>query len=149
MLPDWTHDNNGCCFIMYQLTQWRPPWSHTEILNSNLQSGKLMTGTNHLALYKLMVKHFAHQSQTMYMYRIIKPRILDNTDIVSKQTEIRQAYRTSSFHYHDWMNSSRYSTFNLKLCVVATPSNRPHTCSTCTDPMWNALCAWRRILSTS
>ena len=56
-----------------------------------------MTGTNHLALYKLMVKHFAHHSQTMYMYRIIKPRILDKTDIVSKQAEIRQAYQLPPF----------------------------------------------------
>ena len=40
MLPDWPHDNNSCCFIMSQLAQWRPPRRYTEILNSDLPSGK-------------------------------------------------------------------------------------------------------------
>ena len=40
MLPDQPHDNNGCCFIMYQLAQSRPPRSYTGILNSNLPNRK-------------------------------------------------------------------------------------------------------------
>ena len=42
MLPDWPHVNNECCFNMDQLAQWRPPRSYSEILNSNLLSGKSM-----------------------------------------------------------------------------------------------------------
>ena len=42
MLLDWPHDNNGCCFIMSQLARWRPPRRYSEILNSNLLSGKSM-----------------------------------------------------------------------------------------------------------
>ena len=50
MLPDWPHDNNGCCFIMSQLAQWRQPRRYTEILNSNLPNGKSM-GDRFLFLY--------------------------------------------------------------------------------------------------
>mgnify|MGYP001794821091 CR=1 FL=1 len=42
MLPDCPPDNEWCCFIIYQLAQWRPPRSYAEILNSNLPSGKSM-----------------------------------------------------------------------------------------------------------
>mgnify|MGYP001796885522 CR=1 FL=1 len=55
MLPDWPHDNNGCCFIMSQLAQWRPPRKYTEILNSNLPSGKSMVNT-----VKNYIKSYTH-----------------------------------------------------------------------------------------
>ena len=34
MLPDWPHDNNVCCFIMQQLSEWSG--GHTEVIQENL-----------------------------------------------------------------------------------------------------------------
>ena len=46
MLPDWPHDNNACCFIMYLLAQRRSPRSDTGVLSPNLLSGKSMVQIN-------------------------------------------------------------------------------------------------------
>ena len=46
MLPDWPHDNIGCCVIMSQLALWRPPGRYTKILNINLPSGKSLSNGN-------------------------------------------------------------------------------------------------------
>ena len=52
MLPDWPDDNNGYYFIVHQLAQWRPSRSNTEILNSNLPSGKSMHVRNRYCIFK-------------------------------------------------------------------------------------------------
>ena len=51
MLPDWPHDNNECCFIMYRLARWGPPriYRPTEILNPNLPSGISMVSVVFIA----------------------------------------------------------------------------------------------------
>ena len=65
MLPDWPHDNNGCCFIMSQLAQWRPPRRYTEILNSNLPNGKSMVLVLGLYQYLLTIMNDNGCSLTM------------------------------------------------------------------------------------
>ena len=67
MLPDWPHDNNGCCYILHQPAQWNPPRCHTGIVNSNLPSGKSMVLT-----IEYVNKQWVPISRTLIMSAVIQ-----------------------------------------------------------------------------